>query len=237
MRTIRQVLKRSSYNVEGLLGTLGRIMISTQDENQMADKVLPVLVESLSIRHATIVLLKGDKLRQAGTTKSGILTAHHKAIQEFLSQKQTSVLLTAKKYQKDTDLLKELQCSYASPLVIQGRTIGILLLGPKLHKSEYDQNDIALLNIFVSELAIAIDNAQNFAQIQTFNATLKREVDKATQQLKVTNEEVYKMNLQLHQLDKLKDKTFHPAKARVLVSGSLASCSSTTTIDGKSTRG
>jgi signal transduction histidine kinase len=63
----------------------------------------------------------------------------------------------------------------------------------------YSQQDLAVLEIVAPEIAVAIENAKSYEEINRFNVTLRQEVKHATSRLKMKNQ-------QLMELDKAKDE-------------------------------
>jgi signal transduction histidine kinase len=92
------------------------------------------------------------------------------------------------------------------PLQTEHQLKGAVLLGDKQSGDLYTKQDIQVLEILGPELAVAIENAHSYQQVQEFNKTLQENIDKATQQLKSANEQLSRKNHQLEQLDKLKDE-------------------------------
>jgi signal transduction histidine kinase len=77
--------------------------------------------------------------------------------------------------------------------------VGFLFLGDKLSGDIYSDQDLKLLEILASELAVAITNAKAYEEIEQFNITLQDRVNKATARLRVANRN-------LKELDKAKDE-------------------------------
>lgn len=84
-------------------------------------------------------------------------------------------------------------------LVSGSKRIGYLALGDKKSGNAYNRRDVEVLEIISDELAIAIENALRFDQIQKFNDTLQQEVEDATRRLRYTN-------TKLRVLDETKDE-------------------------------
>jgi signal transduction histidine kinase len=77
--------------------------------------------------------------------------------------------------------------------------IGYLVLGNKASGGAYSTNDASLLRTIADVMAVAIQNASRFEQIQRFNVTLQKEVEDATAELRATNKK-------LKALDEAKDE-------------------------------
>jgi signal transduction histidine kinase len=96
-------------------------------------------------------------------------------------------------------ILQNLDVSVAVPLITKDGITGYLLLGPKLSGNIYTSQDIGVLGIAASELAVALQNAQRFEEIRDFNETLQDKITGATKELRSTNKK-------LVELDEAKDE-------------------------------
>jgi len=76
--------------------------------------------------------------------------------------------------------------------------VGYIFLGYKKSGNTYNSQDTEALEIVSNELAIAIQNALQFEEIQKFAVTLQEKVDDATKRLRSSN-------IKLKQLDQTKD--------------------------------
>src|SRR5262249_10931829 len=77
--------------------------------------------------------------------------------------------------------------------------VGYILIGNRQSGNSYSPQDIKLLAIISNELAVAIQNALRFEEIQRFNLTLQEKVEEATKELR-------RANTKLRELDKTKDE-------------------------------
>lgn len=93
------------------------------------------------------------------------------------------LLKSANRY--DIGLVAHLKASSKSDVYM-----GSIVLGIKKSGSIYGKQDYRVMEIIADELAIAIQNALHFEEIQQFNATLQKKVDDATKELKKANEKL-----------------------------------------------
>jgi signal transduction histidine kinase len=77
--------------------------------------------------------------------------------------------------------------------------LGYIVVGQKSNGHIYTRNDIALMDLTVGELSVAIQNIFRLEEIRSFASTLEREVDEATSELRSSNEK-------LRELDATKDE-------------------------------
>lgn len=75
-------------------------------------------------------------------------------------------------------------------LSTNNKSIGYLVIGHKKNGRSYSQQDKQFLALAANDLALALQNALAFQEIQEFNATLQGKVTKATAALKRTNEKL-----------------------------------------------
>lgn len=91
---------------------------------------------------------------------------------EFLNNYQIAVII-------NINLPKELNISEC-----------YLIIGYKKSGGVFNKQDNQALNVAVSELTIALQNAVRFQQIQEFNVTLQQRVDEATKKLRHANDKL-----------------------------------------------
>lgn len=79
------------------------------------------------------------------------------------------------------------------------RLLGFICFAEKLSGRLFSQQDVDLVVIASNEIALALQNAQRYEEIQAFNVTLSEKVNFATKELRQTNEK-------LKSLDETKDE-------------------------------
>ena len=95
--------------------------------------------------------------------------------------------------------MMEESVSVAVQLHSHDKLIGYLCFSEKLSGRLFSDQDIKLVLIASNELALALQNAQRYEEIEQFNLTLKTKVNLATNELRHTNEK-------LKALDEAKDE-------------------------------
>ena len=79
------------------------------------------------------------------------------------------------------------------PLMVSGKLIAHLVLGNKKSGNIYYDKDIGLLEVFAPTLAVSMQNALSYREIQEFSKTLEKKVEERTREL----EESQKKELEL----------------------------------------
>lgn len=95
--------------------------------------------------------------------------------------------------------LKAGNIALAVKLRTRHQQLGYLLLGYKASGNPYSEGDKRLLGTAADEIAIALQNALRFEEIQHFNVTLQERIEEATKQLRHANH-------RLKELDQTKDE-------------------------------
>jgi len=80
------------------------------------------------------------------------------------------------------------------PMFVKEELVGILFMGDKKSGDVYSQSDLSVLEIMASQAAVAIKNAQLYEEQRMFAEHLKKEVEKATEDLQVANEKLVKLD-------------------------------------------
>jgi signal transduction histidine kinase len=86
--------------------------------------------------------------------------------------------------------MEKMNISLYSPLVVNKRLIGVIVLGSKISGDPYTKEDLDLLTILSKQASIAIENACQYKQIQEFGETLQERIDEQTIDIKMKNEEL-----------------------------------------------
>jgi signal transduction histidine kinase len=80
--------------------------------------------------------------------------------------------------------MKNMGVAVVLPLVTKGELISCIILGKKISRDAYTQEDMKLLESLANHASISIENARLYNEIQGFNETLKYKVDDATKRLR-----------------------------------------------------
>ena len=94
------------------------------------------------------------------------------------------------------------------PLDHARRRLGLLYLDSRINTAVFGEDDLALLDTFAAQAAIALENAQHIAATQRHARELDQKVKDRTEQLELANVELRTS------MRKLKETTLHLAEAR-----------------------
>nr|WP_083893657.1 AAA family ATPase [Kamptonema formosum] len=175
----------SEIELEKLLSSLLRIVI----ENAGADKCVLMLLRDNSLRDT-----KGERLFVKGSitlgTEPNVLQRlpvedsqdiPHKLIYQVKHNPQTVVLLDATadgSLANDPYIMRQQPKSIlCSPILYQGKLIGILYLENNLTKGAFTSDRVELLNLICTQAAISLENAQLYQRSQEYAQELKRSLN------------------------------------------------------------
>lgn len=191
-----KVFYRDRYDPEHLINQIGQVLASEIELVGLSRRVRSLLSRHMRVDRVNIVVLNNNKV---------FAEAGHYVVSELEGLARDLAHLSGRVIIADEERegkRKQTLQKYGIGVFVALRTregkIGYLLLGNKLSGDIYTGVDLRVIDIIADQLAVAIQNAKAYVQIQQFNQTLKTKVNDATKQLRDAN-------ANLHQLDKVKD--------------------------------
>lgn len=193
---------QDTYETKDVLDRITSILVRYTDTSDVANNSMTILRDALKPDHVTMFLLGGSEKttpRRISIGKASPATTQLTA--ELLSTAPDVVIADSLDGESGRLHRKMQQANVAviARLETLGEVVGYWFFGYKTSGSEYTQRDIDLIRITSDELAVAIQNAIRFDQIQFFNNTLQQRIDEATKELRASN-------AQLQKLDTAKDE-------------------------------
>ena len=179
------------YDPQSILDVVSGVIVGNVDPHKVQSGSLKALSEALQPTYIGFLLMggnsdlhHGDQIGQHWVVKDP--SFFHSSLQK--SGKKITIYDELEEASGELrEVLRAEDISVVAPLVTKDETIGYLVLGRKKSGNIYNSQDIGLLNIASNELAVALQNAQRFEEIQAFNITLQEKVNEATRELKKTN--------------------------------------------------
>jgi signal transduction histidine kinase len=190
-RLTTRIFFRHYYDFQDVLDKISNLLVRTADVETLRSGTASILMEALKTDLLRYELFADKSYENAKKLKE--LTAHMK----------NSVKIIDIDEQKDR-INARLEVSNGNDLalIVKLRTtnafLGYMVLSHKQSGELYSNRDKKLLSIAADEIAIGMQNALRFEEIQNFNLTLQARVDEATRKLRETNK-------RLKLLDETKD--------------------------------
>jgi len=192
-RITNRIFYRDGYNTQEKLKALGEVLAEEIDIKIISSRVSDLLVSTLKVSHLQLIVLDESKVFYEHSTDGRKEVPSIKALEQL---NKTVNLYDGSNGSKN--LFRKHNIDLITKIETQGELVGFLSLGSKSSGSIYTNQDVELLTIASKELAIALENAKNFAEIEAFNETLKKKIKTATTNLR-------QKNIKLRELDQAKD--------------------------------
>lgn len=184
---------QDAYDSQDLIDELNKSLVSTLDMATIQRSSMAVIDHYIKPDFISFAL-KATAYRPqliAGTQHKISLT-ESVLTDPATADSTVKVILTDLLEESDKDLRAKLRAKDIAVLVrltgtAGSEVIGAIALGAKRSGNPYTSQDIKVLEIAANTLAIAIQNALSFEEIQQFNLTLTQRVDDATHKLKRAN--------------------------------------------------
>lgn len=199
----RAIFYQDAYEIKDILDKLASVLVRSINTDLLVNNSIAILKEALKFEQMTILLLDetqkdGQRLVNTGKDMSEQVADFSMKV---LEKSPSLVMVDASEGQSSRILTKMKHANIAviARLETQGGSVGYCFFGYKTSGSVYTQRDVDLIRIACDELAVAIQNALRFEQIQDFNKTLQQRIEGATKELRASN-------AQLQRLDEAKDE-------------------------------
>ncbi len=194
-----KVFFRNDYNPQEFLNKLSKITASTLNLPSVISESSALMVKDFKVEACSFVLLNPD-----GTVHSRENSSlSQDLIRQFMHELPKNVRSTIL-YGEDTtgsrlkQAMTRINAEAIIPLNSSNTRVGYLLLGIKSTGQPFNSQDLKILSIGGDSLAVSIQNALRFEEIQNFATTLQTRVDEATRKLRYANDK-------LKALDETKD--------------------------------
>jgi PAS domain S-box-containing protein len=157
--TLQDLLERFAKTIAGAVGA-DTVLILLPDHNAFSQHYPPPVSK---LAGSDLVLARGDAIIQYLETHQEILV-----LDELHRMRQTPELEAVEKQ------IASLQIAVAIGIFAREHLAGVMLLGPRLSRRIYGSVEQNALQVLCGQLAIAIDNAQLFTEVQ--NAKIYNEI-------------------------------------------------------------
>ncbi len=180
-----RVYYRDSYRARRTLMDFGRELNSETDLSRVVDLLAQRVRETLHVSRVAVLLRAQERDPLRVVPPNGALAegrplsstfsqfvAGALAKREFLYVDDIDSLLD--EYPDDREVLESEDLSYFLPLDVKGDIIGVLALGRKLSGDYLSTEDLKVLQPLAAHLALAIDNALLYREVQRRAGDLER---------------------------------------------------------------
>lgn len=207
-KTTNRLFYRDAYDVQDFLNQLNKILVTTYKLNPLLSKSAKVVGDNIKPTFCAFCIQEPEKDRKKILCDKENSHLDEKEVLKVIKEIEPrfkDVVMVSDNLNEDSKLHETLRSQGISAIAQlnpsssnRGTGVGYLVLGAKKSGNLYSSQDVKVIEIIANELAIAIQNALRFEEIERFNLTLQGKVQEATAKLRRTNEK-------LKTLDETKD--------------------------------
>ncbi len=202
-----KIFYRQTYDSQDVIGDLGDITSKEVILKKLVSRSLHTLQQFLQTNGITILFPDKQFVLENKSSKDVLISERslENADKIFALDKHLSadVLEISDRQVQTNPLLLEYFQEYGIECLVKLSTnqgvVGYILLREKKSGDLYTRKDHSMLLIIRQQLSVALENAERFEQISNFNKELQHKIDRATADLRKTNEK-------LKQMDETKDE-------------------------------
>lgn len=189
-RLTHQLFFRNFYESQDILDRLGELLVRTLDVEQMQSGSKKILLEAIRTRALDYWFDTNTEPKVLQSFKR-LFTYETDTNVVVLDEGHAEQAVTQQLYERDIAVVVRLRTTRGD--------LGYMTLGFKDSGQAYTTQDKRLLGTAADEIAISMQNALHFEEIQNFNKTLQEKVNVAVGRLQQTNKK-------LQALDATKDE-------------------------------
>ncbi|HMR72920.1 MAG TPA: histidine kinase dimerization/phospho-acceptor domain-containing protein, partial [Candidatus Saccharibacteria bacterium] len=195
---INKRLFRYDYSEVELAKHISRLVTSATGLQQLLDSATYEIARKLGAESAVMIAKLEDSVASSSYGQVSGVDAFMMDIVAKMPAEASPTLVEYMPNPSTRQIFNRLDIVLYAPFIYNDTLIGFLGLG-KRSQGGYNERDVQALTTVGAELAIAMQNALYVQKIQNFNESLKNEVDRATAELRASNQK-------LKQIDQAKDE-------------------------------
>lgn len=209
---------KAKINFDRVARKISLIVNKEIDQTRLLDELGRELTTQLKIVHASVYLPSNGDLKYVDYFNFNNLFDDSSSIVKYLKHEGKVIVFESleRRIEDTTDEkerielerskeeLDQLKAAVVSPVITSdGRIAAILVLGGKLSGDPYSNEDLNLLQLLGPQLASALEKARLYEEIRLFNAKLQKEVEIATEKVKMKNVQLEDRNRFLSAVSKV----------------------------------
>lgn len=205
----------SFYSSQRVLRELSNKITQVLQIDELSDLIIDTLLETMKVDRAVILLrnektgeykiqknIGFDEKSEMSMLKDNFLTSWLEKHQQPIIHGEISLLIrdTNDKLEKEKlEVLKnnmeKMEAVLCLPLFFEKRISGMIILGNKMSKDPYSDQDVNLLTNLSNHASVAIQNAKLYSEVKNFNKKLEMEVRERTKELTMAYDDLKKLDV------------------------------------------
>lgn len=193
-KVTNNIFYRQSYSVHVALNEVSNHSTRSVETKQIQSHTIKIIDQTISPEYAGFVMFDQEgnlTLEMSSHAYPSKILKLEGFINELSKLRQK--ITTAEDVKETAHLKHYLELAHIgviTRLSTSNKSIGFLILGEKKNGGSYNSQDFQFLSLMANDLALAIQNAKRYEEIQAFNETLQYKINDATKALKRTNEKL-----------------------------------------------
>lgn len=198
----------SFYSYQQVLTELGEKLTQLLDLDDLASVITNTLLKTMKLERI-VILLRDQRTGNYKIKKNigfreenGISLVKDNFLTKFLEEnkkplvyeelsliiKDTKNEKEKEKFEKLKNNMKRIEARLCLPLLIEGKIIGLIVMGNKLSGESYSIQDLELLTGLANQSSIALQNAKLYSEVQELSKNLERRVKEQVKQIEELSE-------------------------------------------------
>jgi len=199
-----RVFYKNAYSPEKFIDSFSDKVVKNYQIDELINSSMEVLQQYLQPEHVAFVIRRenGQKFIVRTNAKRVPEEEQLRELSDALQQHNQAIVSVdeiAESLPAEAHLLRRYGVNLLVRLIVSNERVGYLALGEKKNGEQYGTRDRLVLGVISEELALAVQNALRYQEIEGFNEKLISEIDKATRELRRSNDK-------LKALDEAKDE-------------------------------
>lgn len=187
---LEQLLFKKRHDYRNALTDIGKAIATKIQMNELIKYIIKSFSESMDVDNLSILINQNNMYCPINNQKNNkLILKKDSALIEYLLTTHSALIKQELEDQKSNlskeiiNKLEQLKAEVIVPIYIKEELAALLIIGKRSYEYFYNQEDIQALETFSSQLAIALDNAKAYKEIEDLNATLEDKVKERSDQL------------------------------------------------------
>lgn len=195
-RLADKLLYSGQYDPDALARRIGQIAGVTIVLERLGRGLLRELITGLRLEYAHLVVFKSGKPYYQAADRHPSVKRVERLPRETIVrlQKAGTVYFDDLSESRMRSWLRSQGVAAAFPFRVENELVALLVLGNKMTGTSYAARDARFLERIAPPIALAVQNAKAYEEISRFAETLKKEVTRATADLRTANARLGELN-------------------------------------------
>lgn len=175
----------TKYNPQAVINKVSNLISTTTDVDDIFIGVSDIITQNMNVtKTIQVVLSKGQVIFRSTDVNS------YPTDEEFKQLGDENINIDETNDQQKLAILRKYGVNVYMLLKVKDEKQGYLMIGPKKNGLSYDSVDLITFANIAGQLSIALKNIAYYYEISSFNKTLEKKINEATDELQIANEKL-----------------------------------------------